>query len=563
METSKTSMLNSQITGIYRLLIVVSVLAALYLAKGIIIPIAIAALLAFLLSPLVTYIERWLGTILSVLVVVVVVFSLIGLAGYIFTKQLIAFGSNFPSYYEIILVKLKSIAIPDFLERIVQALGNIKERLFQNTTDANIPPIETKLMELSSTLTSFAESFFGSFVYALGSGALVILLVIFMLLSRDDIRSRIVKLMGEGRISSATNVMDDASERLFRYLFRQFIVNICFGMVLATGLYLIGIPNAILWGCLAFVLRFIPYIGPPVLASFPIILSLILADSWTLPLATISFIVLLEIITAYFIEPFYYGVGTGVSAFALIMSAIFWTWLWGPVGLLLATPMTVCLAVIGQYLPNMSFLRVLLSKEEAMTSLEQCYYNLLSSDSNAALEVVEKYPPLEFYDTLLIPIITQTEVDLHLGLIDQERKENVYQGVQEIIEFIGLQEQKKAQEPKGSVLCVPAHTMRDELGVQILSQMLARDSFEVHYTTKLHLNDIFELMRKRKPDAVCIVAVAPFVLSHLRFLCNRLHQEMPETALVVSVLGGKEVLKSDGSFKVAASLQETVRVLNE
>ena len=235
---------------------------------------------------------------------------------------------------------------------------------------------------------------------------------------------------------------------------------------------------------------------------------------------TISFFILLEMITAYVIEPYYYGVGTGVSSFALIIAAIVWTWLWGPIGLLLSTPLTVCLVVIGQYVTNMNFLRVLLSQEQALTPAEECYHRLLSFDSSESMDVIESYLKknslISLYDSVLIPIITQTEKDFHLDLIDSEQKETVYQSMREIVEFLSISEQKEMSplpEPKGNILCLPAHAIRDEIGVNILAQLLAFESFDVHQTTKLNVSEIFELVDKENPDAVCIGVVAPFVLS--------------------------------------------------
>ncbi len=241
--------------------------------------------------------------------------------------------------------------------------------------------------------------------------------------------------------------MDDASERVYNYLFRQFIVNSGFGICVSTGLYLIGIPNAILWGCFAAILRFIPYIGSWIAAIIPIAISFIITDTWSVPLLTISFFIILEGITAYVVEPFYYGGGTGVSSFALILAAIFWAWLWGPIGLLLSTPLTVCLVVIGQHMTNMKFLSVLLSQEQALTPTEDCYHRLLSFDSSASMDMVESYLKkdslISLYDSVLIPIITRTEIDFHLELIDTEKKESVYQSIREIVEFLSLSEQKE------------------------------------------------------------------------------------------------------------------------
>jgi predicted PurR-regulated permease PerM len=583
LQISKNNSISSSIFGIYRLLIFFFSIIIIYFAKTIVIPLTIAALLTFLLSPLVIKLEKWIGRIASILSVVVVVFSIFGFTGYIITKQLFLFGSNFNNYYENIQSKLKAFQFTQggILNRIGHAIGNLKEGLSgePNTVDnvTKVSPIDVKLIDLSSNFTSFVESLFGSLFNVLGMTGIVILLVIFMLLNREDIRGRIIKLIGQNRISSTTNAMNEASERVFRYLCRLFIVNIWFGICITTGLYLIGIPNAILWGCVAAILRFIPYIGSWIAAIIPIALSFIITNTWFAPIATISFFISLEMITAYVIEPYYYGIGTGVSSFALIVAAIVWTWLWGPIGLLLSTPLTVCLVVLGQYVSNMNFLRVLLSQEQALTPAEECYHRLLSFDSSESMDVIESYLQknslISLYDSILIPVIAQTEKDFHLELIDIEQKEDLYQSVREIVEFLSISEQKEMSpipERKGNILCLPAHAIRDEIGVDILAQLLFFESFDVHHTTRLHVSEIFELVDKENPDAICIGAVAPSALSKIRFLCAKLHQRKPQLPMIICLWGFSEVdsqildkLNSAGATKVVVTLSQAVHILKE
>ncbi len=199
-----------------------------------------------------------------------------------------------------------------------------------------------------------------------------------MLLQREDLRSRLIRLIGQGRISTTTRAMDDAGRRVSRYLLMQLVVNVSYGVPVAIGLYFIGVPNAVLWGAFAVVLRFIPYVGPWIAAAFPIILSLAVSPGWMMPLLTIGLFIVLELLSNNVMEPWLYGSSTGVSSIALIVAAVFWTWLWGPVGLVMATPLTVCLVVMGRHVPRLSFLSVLLSDEEALTPAEDCYHRLLT-----------------------------------------------------------------------------------------------------------------------------------------------------------------------------------------
>lgn len=566
MQISQSNKANSAIFAIYRILMIFFVIFTLYFAQTIVIPLTLAALLTFLFSPLVTRLEKWIGRILSILLIVIVSFSIIGLAGYIFIKQIILFGSNFPTYYENIQKKLQSFHFPQW-EIFNRIFGESQN--FTNSTDV-------KLIDLSSNFTNIIQWLFGSLFNLIGAIGLVILLVIFMLLNKEDIRGRIIKLIGQHRISTTTSTMDDASKRVYDYLFRQFIVNLGFGICVSTGLYLIGVPNTILWGCFAAILRFVPYVGSWIAAILPIGLSFFITDTWAVPLLTISFFILLEITTAYVIEPLFYSVGTGVSPFALILAAIFWTWLWGPIGLLLSTPLTVCLVVMGQHMTNMKFLSVLLSEEKALTPAEECYHLLLSSDSSASVELVESYLKkdslISLYDSVLIPIINQTEIDFNLDLIDFEKKERVYQNLHEIVEFLSMSEQKETtltSEQKLTVLCLPARAVRDEIGVNILAQLILRESFDVRQMTS-DVDDFFELVGKINPDVVCISAVVPLDLSHTRYLCTKIHKRLPQLPILIGLFGCSELspeildkLKSAGATKVVLSFSQALENLQE
>ncbi len=562
----KNSSINTTINGIYRLLIISFSLLILYLAKTIVIPLTIAALLTFLLSPLVIRLEKYIGRAASILIVVVSVFSLIGLIGYVFARQLVLFGSNFQHYYEILQQKFQAFEFPK--EGIFHRIG----QYFNNFKDGN--PLEIKLIDIISSFTGFFESFFGSFFNILALTGMIILLVVLMLVNKEDIRGRIIKLIGQNRISSTTSAMNEASERVSSYLYRLFIVNIAFGIVVAIGLSMIGITNAILWGCLAAVLRFIPYIGPWIAAIIPIGLSFIISDTWMTPALTISFFIGLDLVTAYILEPYYYGAGTGISSFALIVAAIFWTWFWGPIGLLLSTPLTVCLVVLGQYVPNMSFLSVLLSHEQALTPTEECYHRLLSFDSSESMDLIETYLQknslASLYDTMLIPVVAQTEKDFLLELIDREQKEGVYQNVREIIDFLSIKEQKEAlpnEKINISILCLPAQTVRDEIGVSALAQLLVLEGFEVNFASP-NISKVLESIESGNPMAVCIGIVAPFVISKARILVARMRQRYPQLPIVICLLGNSEInpqilenLKSAGATKVLDSISEVVQNL--
>jgi predicted PurR-regulated permease PerM len=581
MQMQKALTSNAAILGIYRLLVVFSTILTLYFARTIVIPLIIAALFTFLLAPLVSKLEKWIGRVLSIIIVVLLVFSLIGFVGYIFAHQLILFGADFPKYYENIQVKIESFHLPEsgFLNEISHFFGRLKDQLVGKSPISEPLFADIKLVNLGPYITNFAELLFGSFFSLVATTGIVLLLVIFMLLNREDIGSRVIKLMGQNRISSATTAMIDAGERVFAYLSRLFIVNACFGVCVAIGLYFIGIPNAILWGCFAAIMRFIPYLGSWIAAILPILLSFIVTDSWVTPLLTTSFFIILEVTTAYVIEPFYYGAGTGVSSFALILAAIFWTWLWGPIGLLLSTPLTVCLVVLGQYVTNMSFLRVLLSQEQPLTPVEEFYHRFLMYDSNESMDDIEAYLKenslISFYDSVLIPIITQTERDFYAEIIDEEKKEAVYRHIREIIEFLSGQKypDKKREEGIGkgnTVLCLSTRALRDELGTQILAQFLTYEAFNVLSFPKNHIQEAFDFFGTKKPKVVFINAVAPVVFSQLSFLCAKLLELNPDSVIFIALWGYTDIapevmskLNSLGATKIVFTLSEAIKALQE
>lgn len=575
-----TATIAKTLSGIYRLLGIAFALCVLYFAQSLVIPLTVAALLTFLLSYLVTYLERWVGRLAAIFLAVLVSFSIIGVIGYVFAKQLIEFGTQFPSYIQIIQAKLKTFHFSgEIFNKLNTYLENVKFDLFGASApvDQADSQVNVKWIDLSSHLTRFIELIVSSLFNLLSMAGIILLLVIFMLFNHEDIRSRIIKLMGQSRISSTTSAMRAASDRVTSYLFRLLVVNAIFGFLFFVGLTIIGIPNPILWGCLAGILRFIPYIGAWIAALIPIALSFIITDSWMTPLFTIGFFIILEIVTAYGIEPLYYGGGTGVSAFALILAALFWTWMWGPLGLLLSTPLTVCLVVLGQYVTNMNFLRVLLSQEQPLTPAEECYHRLLLKDSGESMDLIESYLQknslVSVHEEVLLPIIFQTEKDFRLDLIDAEKKGDVFQSLREILEYLELNEQKEEDtviKNQSKILCLPSNTLRDELGATILEQALSTKGFSVNPVKKLNLTEAYALIEQEKPRTLFIVAVAPTLLSHTRFLSSKIAQHYPQLPLIICLLGSPELEEAalekfnlSDTSKVVYTLAQALKVLDE
>ena len=286
--------------------------------------------------------------------------------GWVLTRQAIDLASKLPGYKENIQVKLRAIQVPtqgpfsklsSTFEELKKDFPGVRVRRLAIHPGYRISAEETRVTRVEvvngkDQRLEFMHGLLAPVLGPLGTAALVLLLLVFMLLQREDLRNRMIRLIGQGRMTTTARAMDDAGARVSRYLLMQIVVNVTYGIPVAVGLYFIGVPNAILWGALATVLRFIPYIGPWIAAVFPILLSLASSPGWMAPLLTIGLFVVLELISNNVMEPWLYGSSTGVTPFALIVAAFVWTWLWGPVGLVLATPLTVCLVVMGQTHPE-------------------------------------------------------------------------------------------------------------------------------------------------------------------------------------------------------------------
>ena len=271
----------------------------------------------------------------------------------------------------------------------------------------------------------------------LGRAGIVVIFTVFMLFKREDLRNRLLRLAGLGQLNRMTQALDDAAQRVSRYLLMQFLVNAGFGVLFGFGVYLIGVPYPALWGAVAGILRIVPYVGTLVAALLPLALSLAVFDGWLRPLLVFLLVMGLELIIGNFVEPWLYGAHVGISSLALLVTAVFWTVLWGPAGLILSTPLTVCVVVLGRYVPQLSFLQILLGDEPALAAEAQIYQRLLAMDQLEARAIVDQFlkgrPLVELYDSVLIPALSMAEQDRHKGAIDAAREEFLFLSMNEMI----------------------------------------------------------------------------------------------------------------------------------
>jgi len=340
----------------------VAIVAVLYAAREVLIPVALAILFSFLLAPGMHRLEGWgMGRGLSAVLVTLLFVALLSGITWFAGNQAVSLVGKLPEYRENITEKLRKLRAPPQgnLGKAAKAIKEIEKEVRPGTTEAPARPPEKAQSAVPASALQLIGRLGVSLLALLASAVAVIVLTALMLIEHDDLRDRVLRLVGEDRTRVTREAMRDAGKRVSRYLLMQLLVNGCYGVPLALALWLIGLPNALLFGLLATVLRFIPYLGAAIAGALPLLLAFAISDGWEPIVWTGATIAVLEFVTAYVIEPRVYGESTGLSPLAIVLSAIFWTWLWGPLGLLLATPMTVCLAVIGKHIPPFGFFHVL------------------------------------------------------------------------------------------------------------------------------------------------------------------------------------------------------------
>lgn len=545
------------------------VVAALYLAKGVLIPLTLAVLLSFLLSPVCDWLERrGLGRIPAVLVTAVLGFTVLGAMAWTATVQISNLAPKIPEYQKNLEAKLHSVN--EFaaagMSKITKTAQGMDETLSpeeqaNGPQGTNESPFSVRVLSSPASPLQVFGGMFGTLLEVLGTAGVVIILVVFFLVRREDLRDRFVYLVGKGHVTLTTQTLEDAGTRVSRYLSMLFIINATYGIAVAIGLYFIGVPNAVLWGILAMTLRFIPYIGPWIAAAMPIGLSMAIATGWVAPIFTVALFVVLELFSNNVMEPWLYGKSTGMSAVAVLVAAVFWTWLWGIAGLLLATPLTVCLLVIGKHVPQLSFLRILLGTEPVFEPKTRIYQRLLAGDQEEATELLEEYltgqPLVEVYDTVLIPALALAERHWQLGELNEGKHLFIMQSLKEMIQFIADRPQEKEVDegtvvaseanedsqavpvgelPKLHILCLPARSEADEIASLLLAHVVeSNDSAAQAVAVTSLASEMVDLVEERQPDVVCISATPPAAVMHASYLCKQLRRRFPHLTLFVGL----------------------------
>ncbi|HUQ68880.1 MAG TPA: AI-2E family transporter, partial [Planctomycetaceae bacterium] len=424
--------------------------------------------------------------------------------------------------------------------------------------------------------------YLGSAFEALGALAFTLVLLVFFLLDREDLRDRMVLLAGKARLSVTSRALEDATARIGRYLVMVALVNGGFGLLLALGLFLLGMPYAFLWGFLAGTLRFIPYIGPWVGAVFPITMSLAVSNGWWQPLAVFGYVMVLELISNNVVEPLLFGRTTGVSPTALIVSAAFWLYLWGPIGLVLSAPFAVCMVVLGKNIPQLSFLYLLLGDQPALAADESYYQRLMLGEAHEATQLalkrLQQAPANDVYDKLLIPALNYAQRDHERDCLSDEDYESVLTKLSDSMDEL-VQPETRPEEsaetvpnaaPPPTILGCPASDASDSLALEMLKRLLPPNRWRLEVVDGESLiAEVVGRIAADPPAIICIASIPAGGRAHARYWCKRLRAQCPEIPILVARLGqnprrrqlDKEQLDEAGATFVTATLEETCRVL--
>ncbi len=571
------------------LLLVGLVILTLYFARDLLAPLAFALVLNFLLSPAVTLLERWrVRRAPAVVLVILIFFSALGTTAWVVARQVVHVAELLPDYRDNIQAKLDSLHTPvgGAAGQAITSLEEMTRQLSSRAATVTPPETETvitttrrrhtralapsvvlpdkatpqqptpvQVVEPPVPVGRYLQDLFAPILRPLAACGIVMVFTVYMLMNREDLRNRMLLLAGMGRLNLMTQALRDAAERISIFLVWQFVVNVLFGLLFGVGLSIIGVPDATLWGALAAILRYIPYVGTAIAGLLPIIFSVAIFPQWRPAFEILGLYAVLEITTANFFEPWLYGSRTGISALALLASAIFWSLLWGWPGLVLATPLTVCLIVLGRHVPQLRFLHVLLGDEAELSPEARFYERMLAMDQTETHSIADRFlaqrPLIDFYDVVLLPALGLVEQDRHKGAFDETRGNYLLLSTTELVaelsEYKTLVGTDKAAasgaaQPVGElsrrapVICIPAGDQADELTAMVLAQLLEQDC---HRAMLLPTNSVTpEILDRLAQDSgtiLCISALPPFVFTQTRALCQRIRTQLPENRIMVGL----------------------------
>jgi predicted PurR-regulated permease PerM len=569
------------------------IVGILYFGREVFVPIALAILLSFVLAPLVQLLQRWhVPRALSVVGVVLLAFMSIFALGGVIATQVTELAGELPRYQYTMREKIKSLrgtaATSGTLERAADVLQDLGKELNKPkeptaTPGALLPasppgqearPIPVEVRQPPPTALESIAALISPLLQPLTTTGIVAIFVIFILLQREDLRNRFIKLAGSHDLQKTTAALDDAATRLSRLFLIQLALNAAFGIVIGTGLWIIGIPSPILWGILGAILRFVPYIGAVISAVFPLTLAAAVDPGWSMLLWTAALFLVVEPVVGHVIEPLLYGHSTGLSPVAVVASATFWTALWGPVGLVLATPLTICLVVLGRHVERLEFLDVMLGDRPALSPPEIFYQRMLAGDPAEAVDKAEEFlkerPLSTYYDEVALPGLKLAQNDVARGALDRVQTEKIKAAVLEVVDDLVEQEDGKpvpvtTHDPEAAaaveavrdavpdlpslkreelalewqadapVLCVAGRGPLDEAAAAMLAQLLEKHGLgaRVEGADAVATSNILRL----ETSGVALVCLSYLDVSspaHMRYTIRRMRRRLPAAQILLA-----------------------------
>ena len=562
-----------EIKSLLTLAVAAVVVATLYFAQDVLIPVTLAVILSFVLSPLVTMLER-IGTSRapSVLLAVLMAFGVLALAGTLLARQASTLATEAPQYARAIEEKVRGLEL-----YAVSRLGWLASP-FGIATSAPIPPstssppavdrsqgrltgtpqgtasrpILVQIAKTEASVLPVVGSILAPILAPLETTVIVLVIAIFILLEREDLRDRFIKLAGSTDLQRTTVAMNDAGVRLSRYFLSQLAVNTAFGVIVGLGLWAIGIPSPALWAVLAGLLRFVPYVGAVLATAAPLALAVAIDPGWRTALEVAGLFILVEPLTGYVVEPLLYGHSTGLAPIAVIVAAVFWTWIWGPIGLILSTPLTLCFVVLGRHVKAFEFMDVLLGDRPPLTPADSFYQRLLANDPDDALEKAEALLAdlslLDYYDTVVLQGLKQAAYDESRGLIAPAQAAEMLRSMVQVFDDLDdhrdVQSASTGPSPPARtdrvVACVAGRGPFDDAVSAMLVQLLARRGL----ATRRVRHSAVARDRIAQLDVADIAVILLSYLdmtgasSHLRYLIKRLRQHAPQATIIVGLWPG-------------------------
>jgi predicted PurR-regulated permease PerM len=580
--------------------LIFAIIGFMSLAAEVLKPLALAILLSFALVPISRQLERIkVPRVLAVVLTVLIVMGGLGTIGYQVGQQLTSLASRLPEYEANIQHRIEGMkpVQSSAISSIKEVVGDVSKSLTPKPQEG----VQQVRVVTEPNFGAEVSKIAGPYIAGLGEAFIILILLLFLMINRENMSDRLIRVFGHGKISLTTRTIEEVGQRISKYLVMFATVNSSFGLIVGLGLWAIGVKYALLWGFLAGFLRFIPYAGAATAFALPLLFSIATlepGDSFTKPIMVVALYGVLELAANMFLEPWIYGKTTGVSALALLVSAMFWTWLWGGIGLLLSTPLTVCLAVLGKYVPSLGFFATFLREEVDLDPGVRFYQRLLAMDQDGASSVIDtvlkKHPRAEVFDKVLVPTLSMAERDYAKGDIDDREKAFILRVVSDVLEDLegepeidlaslstATQEAAQAElvkkvkkgpldpevEPLAplKVLALPANDATDVLVLRLLAQLLEPSGIPIEIGEQVETPlKVAERISVEAPDLVLISHLPPDGLTAARYLVRRIKARNPKMTVVVArwdetseAASAAERLTSAGASTMLGSLAET------